>query len=105
MTAAELIELLSGVDPDTEVRLAEQPSWPFEYSIAGVEEVKMGADQEENANLECAQEILDADHTTPEERAEANRMLDSASSTIVYIVEGTQLAYLPGLASREIGWR
>ena len=105
MTAAELIELLEGVDPDTEVRLAEQPSWPFEYSVSGVVEVKMGADRAENANLECAQEILDADHTTPEERAEAYRVLDSASTTILYIVEGTQLAYLPGLASRAIGWR
>ena len=105
MTAAELIELLSGVDPDCEVRLAEQPSWPFEYSISDVVEVKLGADREENANLECAQEILDADHATPEERAEAYRVLDSASTTILYIVEGTQLAYLPGTASRALGWR
>ena len=47
MTAADLIELLSGVDPDTEVRIAEQPRWPFEYSIEDVVEVKMGADRAE----------------------------------------------------------
>jgi len=105
MTAQDLIELLSGVDPDTEVRIAEQPSWPFEYSINDVVEVKMGADHEENGNLECALEILDSDHSTPEERSEANRVLDAASATVLYIVEGTQLAYLPGMASREIGWR
>ena len=105
MTAAELIELLSGVDPDTEVRIAEQPSWPFEYDISGVVEVKLGADREENANLECAQEILDADDATPEERAQAYRVIDTASATVLYIVEGTQLAYLPGIASRTIGWR
>ncbi len=105
MTAAELIELLSGVDPDTEVRLAEQPSWPFEYAIEDVVEVKLGADREENASLECAEEILDSDHSTPEERSQAYRVLDAASTTVLYIVEGTQLTYLPGAASRAIGWR
>lgn len=34
MTAADLIEILEDLDPSTEVRLAMQPSWPFEYSIA-----------------------------------------------------------------------
>ena len=105
MTAAELIELLSGVDPDTEVRIAEQPSWPFEYDISDVVEVKMGADHAENATLDAAGEVLDSDYATPEERAEANRVLDTASTTTLYIVEGTQLAYLPGLASRAMGWR
>ncbi len=105
MTAAELIELLSGVDPDTEVRLAEQPRWPFEYEIEDVVEVRMGADLEENAALDAAGAVLDSDDSTPEERAEANRTLDSASTSVLYIIEGQQLAYLPGLASRAIGWR
>ncbi|NLT34283.1 MAG: hypothetical protein GXX83_00050 [Gaiellales bacterium] len=105
MTAADLIELLEGVDPDTEVRIAEQPSWPFEYDISGVVEAKLGADREENANLERAQEILDADDATPEERAQAYRIIDTASTSVLYIVEGTQLAYLPSMASRAIGWR
>ncbi len=105
MTASEMIQLLSAVDPDTEVRIAEQPSWPFEYAISGVVEVRMGADREENANLECAQEILDSDHSSPEERSEAYRIIDAASTSVLYIVEGTQLAYLPSLASRAIGWR
>jgi hypothetical protein len=34
MTAAELIEILEELDPSTEVRLATQPSWPFEHSIS-----------------------------------------------------------------------
>lgn len=34
MTVAELIELLSDLDPEAEVRLAVQPSWPFEHHLA-----------------------------------------------------------------------
>lgn len=33
MTAAELIELLEDLDPDTEIRVATQPSWPMEYTL------------------------------------------------------------------------
>lgn len=35
MTVADLLEALEGLDPGTEVRLMNQNSWPFEYSIAG----------------------------------------------------------------------
>jgi hypothetical protein len=33
MTVGELLELLEDFPEDAEVRLAHQPSWPFEYSI------------------------------------------------------------------------
>jgi len=33
MTAAELIEILSECPPNAEVRIAHQPSWPFELSV------------------------------------------------------------------------
>jgi len=36
MKIRELIELLEGYDDDLEVRIASQPSWPFENSISGV---------------------------------------------------------------------
>jgi len=36
MTVQELIYELQQFDQDAEVRLAEQPSWPFEYSINGI---------------------------------------------------------------------
>ena len=32
MNARDLIEMLEDLDPETEIRLAHQPSWPFEYS-------------------------------------------------------------------------
>lgn len=39
MTVAELIEILESMDPDGEVVLATQPSWPFENTISEVTEV------------------------------------------------------------------
>lgn len=38
MTVAELIELLERLDPEAQVRVATQPSWPFEYHISQVAE-------------------------------------------------------------------
>ncbi|WP_239336877.1 hypothetical protein [Frankia sp. CiP3] len=35
MTVHELINALEACDPDTEIRIAAQPSWPFEYPIRG----------------------------------------------------------------------
>jgi len=36
MTVAELIYELELQDPDLEIRIASQPSWPFEYHVNGV---------------------------------------------------------------------
>ena len=36
MTIAELVAALSKFDPFTEVRIASEREWPFEYSIRGV---------------------------------------------------------------------
>jgi hypothetical protein len=33
VTVTELIQHLESCDPDAEVRLAQQPVWPFEYAI------------------------------------------------------------------------
>jgi hypothetical protein len=33
VTVTDLIQHLEGCDPDAEVRLAQQPAWPFEYAI------------------------------------------------------------------------
>ena len=82
MTIAELIEALQEFAEEhgenTEVRLAQQPSWPFEYSIDEVVAVSSdSADEDE----------------------------DETEKPIVYIGEGRQLGYLPGIVSRELGWR
>ena len=33
VTVTDLIQELESCDPDAEVRLAQQPTWPFEYAI------------------------------------------------------------------------
>lgn len=84
MRVSELIELLQEMPEDAEVRLAQQPSWPFEYSIGTV--AAIGVDDG------CVDEYEDEGGDDPAE-------------PIVYIGEGTQLAYLPGAASRALGWK
>ncbi|MFP3549770.1 hypothetical protein SB861_03510 [Paraburkholderia sp. SIMBA_049] len=33
MKVADLMEMLEGLPEDADVRIAQQPNWPFEYSI------------------------------------------------------------------------
>lgn len=74
MTVRELIEELKGMNPEAEVRFASQPSWPFEYSVSGV--VGISTDDED----------------------------DRTDAETVYLVEGSQIGYLPGEVKDEIGW-
>ena len=37
LTVSQLIEELDGLDPDAEVRLATQPTWPFEWHLSASE--------------------------------------------------------------------
>ncbi|WP_395066228.1 hypothetical protein [Paraburkholderia silvatlantica] len=85
MKVAELLELLEGLPEDADVRIAQQPNWPFEYSIRDV--VLVGPDARPPG--------YEPEEDEPEQ-PEAN---------VVYLVEGSQLGYLPGAAAREIGWR
>ena len=75
MLISELIERLQDIQadhPDAEVRLAMQPSWPFEYSIHQVVTVE--------------------DLEDPE----------GEEAPVVYISEGAQLGYLPGAAKDAV---
>jgi hypothetical protein len=82
MRVAELMELLEGLPENAEVRLAQQPNWPFEYSIGTV--AAIGPDDFQDDDEE-------ADDAPPE--------------VVVYIGEGQQLGYLSGIARRAVGWR
>ena len=79
MKAKELIEELEYAisindGNDVEVRLAQQPKWAFEYSIDRAVTVEV---EDENTD----------------EREK-----------VVYLAEGSQIGYLPELASSELGW-
>jgi hypothetical protein len=78
MTVAELMEELSGMDPEAEVRLAIQPRWAFEHNLAGIAEVYA---------------------------AEPESIPEEERPRIVYLGEGAQLGYLPGCVSEELGWK
>jgi hypothetical protein len=78
MTVNELIMLLEDMDGDTEVRLAMQPSWPFEYSIGGIVRVSSLEDEEYDD--------------------------EGNGESVVYIGEGTQMGYLPNIVKNELGW-
>jgi hypothetical protein len=82
MKVADLIEMLEDLPEDVEVRFAHQPNYPFEYSVA------------------CAVLVDYAEHDPNEDGED-----DVQAEPVVYLVEGTQLGYLPGVACREIGWR
>ena len=77
MTVGELIEILSGFNPEQEVRIASQPKWPFEHSITDV----------------IAAVSEDADIHS-----------DAKDVEVVYIAEGNQIDYLNGDAIAQLGW-
>lgn len=74
MTVAELIDLLDGYEPDTEVRLAFQPKWPFEYTIG---------------------EVVSMYHISEDW---------IPATQVVYIGEGEQIDYLSGEVANALGW-
>lgn len=100
MNVRELKEVLEYVDDDVEVRLMEQPSWPFEYSIDRavllselnggrhhryVEgEPPMSEDEDETC-LDCGLPIDAEEH-------DGFQAADDAAE-VLYLTEGTQLAY------------
>lgn len=92
MTTRELIEILSEYGPDTEVRIATQPTWPFEHEIAGTDD---------NQHPTKPEEICQEDYETKEEFDEAiheatRRQTEAEQATpIVYLLEGWQIGYLP----------
>ncbi|WP_034274346.1 hypothetical protein [Haloechinothrix halophila] len=82
-TVGELIEALEAYEPDTPVRIAQQPSWPFEYTVGTVTRTPDIFDFDPD----------DVDDDTP------------PPDPVVWLAEGHQVGYLPGIASRALGWR
>lgn len=72
MTVAELIEQLQSMNPEAPVRLAIQPSWPFEHEVGRV--------------VEAYDQDPDLDDVT----------------NVVSIGEGPQFGYLSGWPRDEV---
>lgn len=75
MTVGEIVDILRRYPSDMEVRIASQPSWPFEYEIADIVSVESDNDGQ------------------------------GYGPEIVYIGEGRQIDYLSDTAATELGWR
>lgn len=96
MKAAELIEILSGVDPESEIRLATQPNYPLCHSVLTAK-VETAFDREE---MRDARLIIDDPDCTEEEKQEARNFLKLHQDDldVVYLVEGQYVGY----ASRDL---
>ena len=85
MKATQLMEELEWAierngGADVEVRMAQQPRWAFEYSIADAVVVENKDGEEVRDSVVGEKEV------------------------IVYLSEGSQIGYLPQNASDELGW-
>lgn len=92
MRVQDLIEILETMPEDAEVRLAIQPSHPFQHNVGEVALVDLNHEPDNDGIVRYSDEDLMA--------LEPNE--------VVYIGEGGQVyeaPYLPGPASRELGWR
>ena len=76
MTVSELMGLLEDCDPNAEVLVMSQPSWPFENSIMGV----------------AVRSEISGEDDDDEEEAPSSRD-DGARPNDVFILEGQQLRY------------
>lgn len=80
MTVSQLIEILSEFDGDAHVLIGSQPSWPFEYSVAGIA---------------VREDFDEADQGGDDDYGTFNLSSGDASKrgTDVILLEGSQLAY------------
>ncbi|MGH3533991.1 MAG: hypothetical protein ACRDQG_04660 [Pseudonocardiaceae bacterium] len=76
-TVGELIAALGDYDPDTPIRWAAQPGWPFEYTIGAVV---------------CTPADAEGDGTAPTDQP------------VVWLAQGRQVDYLPPGARTALGW-
>ncbi len=113
MNIAELISLLEQHDPDDEVRLMSQSSWPFEYSVVGTYTAAPQPDACGECGLPAADRAhqLDSDgeyfgHEYEPYDDDAfqphGTKTDEEALGVTYIVEGTQLGYGTKRAWEEV---
>jgi hypothetical protein len=83
MKVKELIDILEEQDPDAEVLIMSQQSWPFENGVYGVT-VRSEMDGEDDND--------DGDENN-EDATDATEARDGRATNDVFIVEGSQLRY------------
>lgn len=102
MRVWELKQMLEEMPDDAEVRLAHQPSYPFQYNIDNVAFV---AARDPGGYPEAGHFEDEDDYQDALEEWEDRQ--DAPEEDTVYIVEGGQVRsapYLPSAAQAVIGW-
>ena len=119
MNVYELKRILKDVDDDTEVRIASQQQWPFEYSV----DVVAVTDPAEHLEIIMGRPFTDEPDGTwwiwdPDDEdfeprgpfVDSNgaeiglEQIKSDHTPVLYIAEYNQLGYLPGEARKAVGW-
>jgi hypothetical protein len=129
MTVGDLMSRLEGLDPEAPVMVAYQPHYPLQFAISEIEAVEVGlpdegdrivwtdpnTDQEREGCFveaygphEWVVETVDADDRETRHGVDPDtvKIPTDRPRTVVYISEGySGNGYLPGDASRALGWR
>ena len=85
---------------ETEVRIAHQPSWPFEYSLGDI--VATQPCKPDPEEIEAAKEAAEDGDDGAEQWLITNDVDDHP--WVLFIGEGSQLGYLPGGVAGALGW-
>jgi hypothetical protein len=110
MNIREMIEALESITEEygdeVDVRVADQPAWPFEYEIGQVEAVDLSKEEcevcrgtgfeDRSSNEKC--ENCDGTGIYREEGS------DAESEMVVYISTANQIGYLPSPVTEALGW-
>lgn len=111
----QLVLETEGLSPETEVRMAHQPRYPLQATIAGWE--VLGCDDDRISELEAELADVREEDLSSAEEVEAHGALqgeleqlrrDGNQTSIVYLAEGGQVyedPYLSGVILERLGWR
>jgi hypothetical protein len=102
MNVQELLDVLEGFEPESQVMLAFQPSWPMQYHLGELVEVSGECNVDEDGRCETH-----GDQFESTEAVEAH-LSSKAGSLTVYLGEGGQpwdAPYLPSETIAALGWR
>lgn len=94
MNVGDLLALIEDLDPETEIRIAHQPTWPLEYALAAAEVVYPPGHPD----------ALHGNGPDPLGGGEPEPTWDGETPVVVYLVEGSQVGYLPGHVAEAVGW-
>ncbi len=86
MKVRDLIELLEGMDPDADVFIMAQPSWPFEHGLSGICQRR---DFTEPDDFDDDEDVEEA----PRSRDRWSGSESQHPSNDVFLIEGSQLRY------------